>query len=352
MHPFAARPRRFLLYLCVWFLPLAFLASGLNAGGISIFEAVLLLLPLCLAYSLICLTPWYTCRFLPLRRASMSRIVGNHLAAAIIAGLIWMTLARAEGAAINAWIAPGFAYRLAPQLPLLFGSGVFLYALAVAIHYAYLSVESAQDQTRRANAAVILAREAELKALKAQINPHFLFNSLNSISALTAADPARARDMCLKLSDFLRTTLRMGEQQNIALGEELKLARTYLEVEQVRFGRRLQFEEDVDPAANECIVPPLILQPLVENAVKHGIAGMVDGGTVRVSGGLGDGLLRVVVENDYDPETPAPRKSGLGLSNIRNRLAARYGDSARLDVDKTDSRFRAEVILPAGETVV
>lgn len=351
MHPFAARPRRFLLYLSVWLMPLAFISSGLAASGISWPEALVLMTPMCVVYSLVCLTPWYTCRFLPLRKASMSRIIGNHLAAAIIAGLLWASLGRGLALGIDAWIFPGFAARVTPQAPLLLGSGVFLYSLAVAIHYAYFSVESAQDQARRAHAAAVLAREAELKALKAQINPHFLFNSLNSISALTAADPARARDMCLKLSDFLRTTLRMGEQQNIALGEELKLARTYLEVEQVRFGRRLRIEEDIDPAATRCIVPALIVQPLVENAVKHGIAGMVDGGAIRVSGGLDSGLLRVIVENDYDLDTPAPRKSGLGLSNIRNRLAARFGDSARLDIHKTDSRFRAEIIMPATETI-
>jgi two-component system sensor histidine kinase AlgZ len=347
MHPFAARPRRLLLYLLVWMLPLLFLSSGLHAGGLHVADIAVILIPLCLFYSIVCLVPWYTCRFLPLR-STMLRIVGNHLAAAFIAGLIWSYLARGI-AALAGTSMPGLPARLAPQLPLLFGSGVFLYLLAVTIHYAYFAFASAQDEGRRANAAAVLARDAELKALKAQINPHFLFNSLNSVSALTAVDPAGAREMCLKLSDFLRTTLRLGEQENIAFGHELKLAQVYLEVEQVRFGKRLRVEREIDPRAESARVPPLIVQPLVENAVKHGIAGLVDGGAIRITAKIDGHLLRVTVENDFDPDSPAPRRTGLGLTNIRNRLAARYGEKARLDIQKGETRFRAELILPRAE---
>jgi two-component system, LytTR family, sensor histidine kinase AlgZ len=348
MHPFAARTRRFLLYLLVWVLPLLFLGSGLRAGGLHVADIAVILIPLCLFYAIVCLAPWYTCRFLPLRTASMPRIVGNHLAAAFITGLIWSFMARGIAALAETWM-PALPARLATQVPLLFGSGVFLYLLAVTIHYAYFAFESAQDESRRANTAAVLAREAELKALKAQINPHFLFNSLNSVSALTAVDPAGAREMCLKLSDFLRTALRLGEQQNIAFGNELKLAQVYLEVEQVRFGKRLRIEREIDPRTESARVPPLIVQPLVENAVKHGIAGLVDGGTIRITAKIDGALLRVTVENDFDPDSPVPRRTGLGLANIRNRLSARYGENARLDIQKGETRFRAELILPRAE---
>jgi hypothetical protein len=349
MHPFAARPRRFLLYLTIWLLPFIFLASGLHEGGMRLADTVVILVPLCLFYAVVCLSPWYTCRFLPLKTKSMLRIVTNHLAAAFINAVVWSLLATGVALLAARWM-PGLPARLAPQDALLFGSGVFLYLLAVTIHYAYFAFESAQDETRRANAAAVLAREAELKALKAQINPHFLFNSLNSVSALTAVDPAGAREMCLKLSDFLRTTLRLGEQESIPFGHELKLAQVYLEVEQVRFGKRLCVEREIDPSSESAKVPPLIVQPLIENAVKHGIAGLVDGGTIRVTAQLDGPLLRVTVENDFDPDSPAPRKTGLGLTNIRNRLASRYGENARLDIQKGDTRFRAELILPRGVT--
>ena len=151
---------------------------------------------------------------------------------------------------------------------------MLLYLLSVALHYVLLSMESSKEAETREQEALTLARESELKALKAQINPHFLFNSLNSISALATVDGQRARDMCIKLSDFLRTTLKLGEKQRITLADELALAKAYLEVEQVRFGARLRVEIDADADCDQCVVPSLVLQPLVENAVKHGIAGI------------------------------------------------------------------------------
>ncbi len=127
-------------------------------------------------------------------------------------GLIWIVLAKGLGVALGHYFFPRLNQRFSPQLPLLFGIGVLLYLLSVALHYVLLSVESSREAETREQEALTLARESELKALKAQINPHFLFNSLNSISALATVDGARARDMCIKLSDFLRTTLKLGEK--------------------------------------------------------------------------------------------------------------------------------------------
>jgi hypothetical protein len=191
-----------------------------------------------------------------------------------------------------------------------------------------------------------LVSQAELRALQAQINPHFLFNSLNSIAALTTVDGARAREMCIKLSDFLRSTLGLREKNSITLREELALAKAYLDVEQVRFAARLRVEFDSHADCNDCIVPPLFLQPLVENAVKHGIAGLVDGGTIRVETRCRDGRLRVKVENEYDPDAPAVRRHGLGLQNVRSRLRAAYENQARIDTSAADNRFVVEVELP------
>src|SRR5207245_11137369 len=160
--------------------------------------------------------------------------------------------------------------RFSPELPLVFGIGALLYLLSVALHYVLLSLESSKQAETREQEARTLAREAELKALKAQINPHFLFNSLHSISALTTVDSGRARDMCIRLSDFLRNSLRLGERITIPFSEELALARTYLDVEQVRFGQRLRVAQDIEEGCSDCELPPLLVQPLVENAIKHG----------------------------------------------------------------------------------
>jgi LytS/YehU family sensor histidine kinase len=185
-----------------------------------------------------------------------------------------------------------------------------------------------------------------LRALKAQINPHFLFNSLNSISALTAIEPVQAREMCIRLSEFLRNTLRLGEKNAIPFADEVGLVRTYLEVEQVRFGSRLRVEQQIEAACDRCVVPSLLLQPLVENAIKHGIAGLVEGGFIRIQAACADGLLRVSVENNFDPESPPAHRGGVGLANVRNRIQARHGDRGRMNVTVAGTLHRVDLLLP------
>jgi LytS/YehU family sensor histidine kinase len=224
-------------------------------------------------------------------------------------------------------------------IPPLIAVGFLLYLLSVALHYVLLAMEASRQ-------AALEARDAELRALKAQINPHFLFNSLNSINALTASDPGRAREMCIRLSDFLRNTLGLGERESVAWHEELKLAQAYLDVEQIRFGSRLQVELRVDDSCKDCLVPPLMLQPLIENAVKHGIATLIEGGTIRVESRVREGQLEVKVENSFDPQAPPPRRRGLGLRNVRRRLETRFGPLARLTARAEGNRFLVEISLP------
>ena len=152
--------------------------------------------------------------------------------------------------------------------------------------------------------------------------------------------------MCIRLSDFLRLSLRLGEGGDIPFGEELALARIYLDVEQVRFGDRLRVFQDIDPDCADCEVPPLLVQPLVENAIKHGIATMVDGGEISMKAHRSRGAMRFVIENPFDPEAPAARKSGIGLANVRNRLRTRYGNDARLDVQVEPNVYRVVLSLP------
>jgi two-component system sensor histidine kinase AlgZ len=334
MHPIFERKTWLAAYLIAWAVFGLLLADLLlTPGRIEFRDALIISLPLCLFYAFVCLTPWYVCRMLPLRSTSALKLGVNHIGAAILASAIWVEFAKFIVYLLGAKSIER------PEMLHIVVIGLLLYLLSVALHYMLLAVEQSRESE-------VQARDAELRALKAQINPHFLFNSLNSITALTATDPVRAREMCIRLSDFLRSTLGLGERESIPWREELQLARTYLEVEQVRFGKRLNVEMDVDDACSECLVPPLVLQPLIENAVKHGIASMVEGGTIKVEGRVNHGLLEVSVENGFDPESPAPRRSGLGLRNVRNRLSTRFGDLAHLTAHSQDNRFRAEMVVP------
>lgn len=334
MHPIFRRRVLLGWYLLAWLLGSVLLAGLMvMPGALTWNEAFIVAAPLCLFYAFVCLTPWHVCRYLPLRSTAPPKLLLNHLGAAIVASALWVQMARLIAQFLN------LSSRLKPELTQLVALGLLLYLLSVALHYMMLAMEESRE-------ASIQARDAELRALKAQINPHFLFNSLNSITALTAIDPIRAREMCIRLSDFLRNTLGLGERESISWREELQLARTYLDVEQVRFGARLHVEMNVDENCADCLVPPLVLQPLIENAVKHGIATLVDGGTITVEGHVNDGLLEVSVENGFDPDSPAPRRHGLGLRNVRSRLETRFGGTARLTARTENNRFRAELVVP------
>src|SRR5262249_22299661 len=169
----------------------------------------------------------------------------------------------------------------------------------------------------------------------------------NSISALTSIDPARARDMCVLLGDFLRTTLRVGEHPVIPFSEELSLLERFLSIEKVRFGARLKTEEVIEEDAKKCLLPPLLLQPLIENAVARGIANLPEGGTVRIEARCAEARLFITIENSYDPDAPPRKGSGMGLRNVRERLEARYGKEASLRVTSEGETFEATVTLPA-----
>jgi LytS/YehU family sensor histidine kinase len=208
---------------------------------------------------------------------------------------------------------------------------------------------------RRALELQVLAREAELRALRAQVDPHFLFNSLNSIGGLIGSDPAGARRMCVLLGEFLRSSLRLGARDRVTLADEMALARRFLDIERVRFGDRLTVESSMEAAAGSCMVPPLLLQPLVENAVRHGIGGLVEGGTVRLDARREPNGVRIVVENPRDPDARTRPGAGVGLDNVRKRLMTHYGAEGALRVVNDAGTFRVEVTLPcttsSGENV-
>jgi len=240
---------------------------------------------------------------------------------------------------------------LQPQLYLaqpwlLFVVGALLFWLATAFHYVLIASTASQHAERRSLEAGLLAREAELKALRAQLDPHFLFNSLNSISSLTARDPSAARKMCLLLADFLRDTLRLGAAQRISLQEELNIVERYLSIEQVRLGARLNVFKETSQQALSARVPALILQPLAENAVLHGIAHLLEGGTVTIRAEREHSMLVVRVTNPCDPDRPRHKRSGFGLSLVRQRLQSQFGVAGRLEIDEGPGEFTAKVTLP------
>jgi len=348
MHPILSQIRRLALYLLAW-IPLAALVAYLMRAlaGLTWQEAIAMSLPLCFFYAFVCLSAWYPCRATPFDNSSVGRLAEVHVIGAAIAASLWVLAAEivARGLAETSYF-PDFTSRLSRVIPLLLGLGVLFYLLSVNFYYVLLAEQASQEAEARVLQASILAREAELKALKAQVNPHFLFNSLNSISALTSSDAPRAREMCVLLGDFLRRTLGLGEKSAIPLEEELSLVRAFLAVEKIRFGARIQMEEHIEKEAMRIQIPPLLLQPLVENAVAHGIANLVEGGWIKLDAHCGGGNLSITIENNFDPDAPPRRRGGVGLANVRQRIFARYGERASFAANSENGRFRVEMVMP------
>ena len=347
MHPILARSGRLALYLGVWSAAGILLSSLIaRPGGPGSVDALAIALPLALTYAFFCLSAWHVSRSAPLAATGSVRLIATVAAATLITSGAWLVLGRVWIEVLaRRGVVSDAAATFDRNDTVLFGFGLLLYLLSLAGSYLLESFERSREAERRALEGQVLAREAELRSLRAQIDPHFLFNSLNSISSLTTADPQAARRMCVLLADFLRESLALGAEERIPLHRELDLVRRYLEIERTRYGDRLR----VDLAAGnagQCLVPPLLLQPVVENAVTHGIAHLLEGGTVRVAATRGEAAVTLSIENPCDPDRPRSRGAGLGLSNVRARLRALHGPDAQVRSAEEDGRFRVEIVLP------
>jgi sensor histidine kinase YesM len=347
VHPIFASYSRLALYLAAWLPPAALLTIEFaTVGALPWTAAVLMAVPLSLAYAFVCLAAWYPCRATPLQTSGAARLMATHAAAAGLSSSLWLILASAWARALAAFGYPTPFDRFREQLPILVVSGVLLFVLSVLAHYLLISYEAARASETRTLELDVLARDAQLTALRAQVNPHFLFNSLHSIASLIGHDQAGARRMCVLLADFLRDSVRFGGRDQITLEQEFSLVRQYLGIERIRFGARLSVIEDLPAALEEGLVPPLLLQPLVENAVKHGIAGLIDGGTVVVRARVEGPDLLLTIENPYDVDRSAPTGTQVGLQNVRRRLDTEYGSGASVRIVDEAGMFRAEIRMP------
>lgn len=212
-----------------------------------------------------------------------------------------------------------------------------------------LYVNALQDQqevTAKHHKAETLNKEAELLKLRHQLQPHFLFNSLNSINALITIQPKEARKMVQQLSEFLRGTIRADEHNLVTIEKELKHLDLYLKIEKVRFGHRLNTIIELDEASKTMLIPSLLLQPLMENAIKFGLYGTTDLVDISLKISLENKLLKLVISNPIDSDVKTQKGTGFGLSSIKRRLFLLYGRADLLSTSQTDTIFSATLKIP------
>ena len=211
--------------------------------------------------------------------------------------------------------------------------------------------EEEQENRQRKNDAEKLSRDAELYKLRQQLQPHFLFNSLNSISALIVSNPGQARNMIHQLSDFLRATLRKEEELWVKMEEELQSLELYLEIEKVRFGHRLSTVITKDDKSRQMLIPPMLLQPVVENAIKFGLYDTTENVTISITVSADNDILKVVVQNPFDPETSSPRYgTGFGLNSVKRRLYLLFARTDLVETSSKDHVFTTTINIPKHES--
>jgi len=224
--------------------------------------------------------------------------------------------------------------------------GILIYSLFVAVYFLMVSFQNLEEHNNEKLVLQNLLTDTELNLLKSQLNPHFLFNSLNSISSLTVYDTESARDMISKLSDFLRYSLRNNQQKLLPLKEELDNVNRYMDIERIRFGEKVVFTENIQEESKEKLLPALILQPLMENAIKHGVYNAIQPTKIDLRCYNVKSDLIVSLENSVEDDVVVKEGEGVGLLNTKKRMQMIYEKKDLVQVEKTANIFKVVLVIP------
>ena len=345
-HPFTQRVRFLLIYALVWII----LASIqiLILWSFREFEASMIIVESLvsnLTFALLGLLAWYPTRYIPFQPQNPFYSLIAHIVAGLFVILVWILV---NLGLMNLFFPAQVEY-LQFLMDTLFWRviiGCMIYLVLVLVYYLITYGQKLQERTQQEERLKSLVRESELNALKSQINPHFLFNSLNSISSLTMSNPDEARDMIIKLSDFLRYSLKHREHEYVPLKEEIGRMEDYLSIEKIRFGEKLQYSFDMSKDCEEVKVPTMILQPLFENAIKHGVYESVKQVHIDFICKPENSYLKILIRNDFDPEFPGRKGTGIGLQNVRQRIELSYEDTGLVKWSSKDGEFIVTLLIP------
>ena len=289
---------------------------------------------------------WYVVRYAGIGVGELWRVLINHLAAAVLLLLIWLWVSHV----ITAWLLgePLALRELSrTQLGLRLALGLVGYGLVALNYYLLIYYEGYRSQQVNELEMRNVLRETELSMLKAQLNPHFIFNSLNSISSLTLTRPEDAHEMIVKLSTFLRYTLSNPETGLVPLKQELDTTRLYLDIEMLRFGNRLAvIWEGEEELPEGILMPHLLLQPLVENAIKHGVYERLEGSTLRLHLTQQGTDLVITLSNPTGDTPKRPTGKGIGLQNVQSRLAHHYERNDLLQARRHEDEYTVTLRIP------
>lgn len=298
-------------------------------------------------YPLLGSSIWYSIRYNSLEEVTVGRLIMFHFIAASILCTIWIYI---SFAIYKPFLREEKNFLL-NDLPSKIFAGYIMYAIYLIFFYAVNYYESLKEKIKKESEYKTLIREAELSALKSQINPHFLFNSLNSISSLTVSNPEKAQEMVINLSTFMRYSLTHGEKEMVTFARELENIKLYLGIEKVRFGKKLNAEFEIDAHCLEAEIPNMILQPLYENAIKYGVYETTEQVTIKTVCQCEGTLLRITLVNDYDAGTLQRKGEGIGLRNIRKRMQIIYNQPDLVKITDYKTSFEVQLTIPQKQPI-
>jgi two-component system LytT family sensor kinase len=299
-----------------------------------------------ITYSGIGLSLWYPFSFFNATGSKNLVIAADLVFSGVISVSLWLLITRYLTIAFLPSDNDYLTYWKA-TVPYRIGTGLFIYGVIVLAYYLFVSLYNLSEKNAREARLETLVKETELKMLRSQINPHFLFNSLNSVSSLTITDPDSAREMVIKLSEFMRYALSKKDEQPVSLRSELENLRLYLDIEKVRFGDRLSTEEQIEDRCLDIKMPVMLLQPLYENAIKHGVYESTEIVNIRTKVACKNNILEIIISNNYDLTPSAKKGTGTGLLNVSRRLNLFYGNRASIKTTKEDGIYTVSLFIPA-----
>jgi two-component system, LytTR family, sensor kinase len=296
-------------------------------------------------YCLLAIPVWYAVRYSQSGIKNNFNLVFSHMISLVIIIFIWFGTATAI---LHGLFHGNERYSdfFSQSVPWRIISGILFYFILVMIYYVIIYYNKLQEKLKNEAKLREIVKDSELNLLKAQINPHFLFNSLNSVSSLTITNPSKAQEMVVKLSDFLRYTISRDKERFSTLSLEIENTKRYLDIEQVRFGSKLVYEFRIDEQCLSQQIPVMILQPLFENAVKHGVYESTGQVTILTRTEICKDCMEIIITNNFEQGSPSRKGAGIGLKNISERLKLIYRNEQLLKTKVVDDVFEATLTIP------
>jgi two-component system LytT family sensor kinase len=342
-HPFITNPRLAIYYGVFWLVAAAatvFMSTLVNGEDLA--SAMVEVFSGVITYAIIGSAIWYVIKFSTLEDHSIASVLFAHLIAASIIVFIWMYF----GAVVIKLLHPNAEMWLKDKAANRIFGGYMVYVIYVVFFYAVNYYQGFREKVRNEGKLKSLVKEAELHALKSQINPHFLFNSLNSISSLTMTDPGKAQEMVINLSQLMRYSLKHEQKERVTFRQELENNKLYLSIEKVRFGSKLNPVFAIEENCLNAEIPNMILQPLYENAIKYGVYEATETVDVITHARFNRNMLEIIISNNYDDNVQSKKGEGIGLRNIRDRLQLIYGNPHFLQTKNNNNEFTVTLNIP------